>query len=323
MIKIITNKWFYNHVSLDTVTEFENVILSATKHSKIVTEGSGFLLKIAFKFYHLAKKLKIVSLFIPDKKTTSQNDQVYFAILMGTDLRFCLPYFFFRARKNIYIFDAWKNTHRTIIEFVNDFKVDHLFVSSSDAVKHLNKYKTNCHIHWVPEGINLDKYKFMPPGKKYIDVIQIGRKYDEYHNRIAGKLNSSNRTYLFEKIKGELIFATREEFINGLAASKISICFPSNITHPERAEGIETMTVRYLQSIASKCLIVGKAPEEMIQLFGYNPVIEADLTDPAEQLENILNNFTKYVPLIEKNYSRIHEHQWSTRWGDIEKLIFD
>ena len=151
--------------------------------------------------------------------------------------------------------------------------------------------------------------------------MQIGRKYDNYHDLIVDKFQRLNRIYLYEKKKGELIFPTRESFINGLAASKISICFPSNITHPDRAKGIETMTIRYLQSIASKCLIVGKAPEEMIKLFGYNPVIEADLLNPFGQLEEILNNYEDYIPLIEKNYSNILNHLWSNRWEDIQKVI--
>ncbi len=173
------------------------------------------------------------------------------------------------------MFDAWLDTHKIIIDFVNDFKVDNVFVSSSEAVKHLKKYGTNCKFHWIPEGINRNDYKFSNYEDKNIDIVQIGRKHDKYHELIVDKLLKLNRTYLYEKKKGELIFPTRESFINGLAASKISICFPSSITHPDRAKGIETMTIRYLQSIASKCLIVGKAPKEMIKLFGYNPVIDA------------------------------------------------
>ena len=52
----------------------------------------------------------------------------------------------------------------------------------------------------------------------------------------------------------------RDAFIDGLARSRVSICVPSSVTHPERAGDIETMTIRYLQSMVSKCVVLGRAP---------------------------------------------------------------
>ncbi|MGC3976975.1 MAG: hypothetical protein QM751_01275 [Paludibacteraceae bacterium] len=155
-------------------------------------------------------------------------------------------------------------------------------------------------------------------------MLAIGRKYDEYHNKIKDELAKAGKKYLYEKVKGEIIFPTREEFIGGLADAKISVCVPSNITHPERAGTIETMTIRYLQSMISKCLIVGHAPAEMIQLFGYNPVVEIDYEHPTEQLTDILNNYEKYIPLIEKNYHQVIEnHTWENRWKQIKGIFAD
>ena len=111
--------------------------------------------------------------------------------------------------------------------------------------------------------------------------------------------------------------------MDGLARSRISICVPSNITHPARAGDVETMTIRYLQSMVSKCLVVGYAPKEMIELFGYNPVVEIDMENPADQLLDILNNFVKYTPLIEKNYNSVlKNHTWRQRWTEIADVIF-
>ena len=128
--------------------------------------------------------------------------------------------------------------------------------------------------------------------------------------------------HLFEEKKGQLIFPTEKDLIDGLARTKISICVPSNITHPERAGDIETMTVRYLQSMASKCLVVGHAPQEMVELFGYNPVVEIDMEKPAEQIRDILENFTDYIPLIEKNYiETLANHTWNDRWQQIRAIM--
>jgi hypothetical protein len=81
------------------------------------------------------------------------------------------------------------------------------------------------------------------------------------------------------------------------------------------------MTNRYLQSMASKCLIVGCLPKEMLELFAYNPVVEIDRNAPIEQLKTILNNYSDYFPLIEKNYETVSKyHTWENRWKQIKNL---
>jgi hypothetical protein len=130
--------------------------------------------------------------------------------------------------------------------------------------------------------------------------------------------------YLYEKVKGEVIFKTRDEFIDGLGRSRISICFPKSITHSTQAGGISTMTHRYLESIASRCLILGIIPDEMRELFGYDPGITVNMNDPAGQIIEIIRNFHAYIPLIEKNYSAcINNHDWANRWMKIKEIITD
>jgi hypothetical protein len=107
-----------------------------------------------------------------------------------------------------------------------------------------------------------------------------------------------------------------------LARAKVSICFPSSVTHPERSEAISTMTLRYLQSMASKCLVVGSMPYDMKKLFDYPAVIEADPDRPDEQLVEILRHFDDYIPLIERNHEAVvNGHQWANRMQTIRQHI--
>jgi hypothetical protein len=102
-----------------------------------------------------------------------------------------------------------------------------------------------------------------------------------------------------------LQFQTWENFIDGLADAQICICFPRSITHPELAGSVSTLTLIYLQAMASKCLIIGAAPLDAQHLFDYNPVIEIDWTDPTGQIERIIQNPEPYQELIEKNYHAV------------------
>lgn len=293
--------------------------------SQVETDTSyGVLIAKTF-FYAWRLQLKyglnsaIVSKML-NKRSISENH--YFAVLMGPDFLKCLPRFCFAGQKGIYMFDAWPQSHGIIKTFLDGFDVGYAFFSSSQVAERLQGIVRRTKCYWIPEGIEPAQYRFYSHEMKDIDVLALGRKYDAYHEQIVHTLRNDRKEYLYEKVKGETIFPTREEFVNGLARSKISICVPSSITHPSRTGDIQTMTVRYLQSMVSKCLIVGHAPEEMIRLFGYNPVIEIERQDPGNQLRFILKNYGDYLSLVEQNYSAVIEHHtWRRRWMQILGLM--
>jgi len=325
-LKLIINRVASGHVSLDTINEFEKSILSSNKSAKLVRRLNKYATYLLSLLYRFSLKLGIpISTYLVrlSRLLPKLNDNQVFAVMMGLEPKKCLFHFLFPFPiKSIYLFDAWPNTHDKIINFVNFFDVSHVFVSSSQAAEMLNTKIKRSNVFWIPEGINPYEYRFYTQENKDIDVLALGRRYDLYHDLIVDSLKDNGKVYLYENVKGKIIFPTREEFIEGLGRSKISICIPSCITHPERSGAIETMTIRYLQSMVSKCLVVGKAPAEMIQLFGYNPVIEIDFANPQDQILRILNSFNEYTPLIEKNYQTvIQHHTWNCRWIKIEEII--
>lgn len=324
-MKLVITRVTNGHVSLDTINEFEKSILP-NNSTKPVLQLNKYVTYLLSLLYGFSLKLGIpISNYLErlTKLLPRLNDNQIFAVMMGMEPKKCLFHFLFPYQiKSIYLFDAWPNAHERIINFVNFFNVSHVFVSSSQAAEMLNTKITKSNVFWIPEGINPDEYTFYSPENKNIDVLALGRKYDLYHDLIVDSIGNIGKVYLYEKVKGEIIFPTREGFIEGLGRSKISICIPSSITHPERSGAIETMTIRYLQSMVSKCLVLGHAPIEMIHLFGYNPVIEIDFSNPQDQILNILNNFNEYTSLIEKNYQTVVQHHtWISRWIKIEEII--
>ena len=322
-MKLIRQKYNY-HVSLDTVEELEKIILSDTSIS-FTNEINKKISKILFHLLNFIIKKntnKKNESNISTKLTENKLKSSVFAVLMGPDFSKCLPYFLFNKNKNLYVFDAWPSNHNLIIKFLKFFKVKNVFFTSSQATKIIKDQVRNTNCFWVPEGILPESYKSFHYKDKTIDVLALGRRFNTYHEQIVKCLKSNNKLYLYEKERGNVIFPTRNGFIEGLAKSKISICVPSSITHPDRSGNIETMTIRYLQSMASKCIIVGHAPKEMITLFGYNPVIEIDRKNPENQIISILNNYADYYPLIEKNYEMVlKNHTWKNRWKTMKEIL--
>jgi len=325
-MKLIINIGKRYHVSFDTVKEFEETITSDKINSLTTVQTHRYIYKASYLFWQKMKMhystIKLVTIFNTLYSKTRKTEPNYFCILMGPNWEKCFPYFMLSGKKSIYLFDAWPTQHKNILRFANSMNLDHVFVSSSQSALALQSIAPKPVFTWIPEAINPALYRYYDYKNKDIDVLALGRKFDIYHNKIVNGLKNNQRSYLYEEIKGIIVFPTREEFILGLARTKISICFPSSITHPERSENIETMTVRYLQSMASKCLILGQAPKEMINLFGYNPVIEINMDDPVKQLDYLLDHFEDCIPLIEKNYSTvIEQHTWQKRWEKIHEII--
>jgi hypothetical protein len=246
-----------------------------------------------------------------------------FAILMGLDKQKYLSHADRTSHaRMIYLFDAWPKEYHRIIKFVNEYSIDRIFVSASQSADDLNALLNQKKFHHVPEGVDPSVYRYARYDLKNIDVLALGRKYDRYHKRILPALQRFDRTYMYEVLKGHIIFPDREGLIDGLARTKLSICVPGSITHPERSGHVETMTMRYLQSMASKCLILGHGPAEMINLFGYNPVIEIDWENAEDQIEDLLQHFHLHIPLIERNYRElVSKHTWVHRFQQIKDIL--
>jgi hypothetical protein len=306
----------------NAVEELENAVLSdgRVRPARVLGKHEAQVVHLLFK---LQLSRSLTALRHVRGRVFERTGCDYFVVMMGFEPRRCVPDFYLPGRKSLYMFDAWPAVYDGIAKLVSRWGIQDVFVSSSQAAAALNDLVPHCRFSWVAEGVDPDLYTHRPYAARDIDVVQIGRKHDAYHESIVAPLLERGRCYRYEQTKGEIVFPTREQFVDGLARSKVSICFPCNLTHPQRSGDTETMTQRYLQSLVSKCLVVGHAPKEMVSLFGYNPVVEADMNDPAGQLLSILDNFHDYVPLIEMNYrTAVEEHTWTKRWQTIASAIF-
>ena len=318
---LITGNEGEERPSETVIREFEEAI-SESEFIREVRTDSYIISRLFFRLWNSGLFSGILkNQLLRFYKLIFSGHKNYLIVLMGPRFPKCFPYVFRNGMKSIYLFDAWPMYFNYILRFVNDFEIDYLFVSSKQAAESLKKLIGKNNVFWVPEGVKPGDYKFLPAANRNIDILSFGRNYDNFHHKIVEKLALKKVKYIFS-LANERLFPDKKSFVDGLSRSKISVCFPTSITHPERAGGIETMTNRFLQSMASKCLVLGKAPEEMIQLFGYNPVVEVNMENPAEQSIEILENYENYNELIEMNYKTVVEnHSWAKRWDQISTIL--
>jgi hypothetical protein len=314
----------YSHVSLDQIHEFETVIREHPNWDTLAGPPSIPALKIVARLiFWFAKILGPLLRLLPVHWRARDYLCVgYLAphyVLYKTFPYFCIP----AGLRILWMYDAWEKDYANIEALIRNHKINLAFITSLQTTQHFNALKLeDFRAYWSPEAITVSGYKQKPARERSIDVIQIGRKWDAYHEVIEPFCRAKDLTYLYEKIVGQIIFSSREEYLCGLADSKISICVPASVTHPGRSGKISTMTWRYLQSMASKCLILGILPGEMKLLFDYNPIVEIDMSRPCEQLHEILRTYDSYIDLIERNYLYIAaNHQWANRLDTMMEQI--
>lgn len=217
-----------------------------------------------------------------------------------------------------YAFDCWPYRYDEWERFFRRHDVKVAFFSARHSFAHFSERLKGTTCLWMPEACDAESYR---PGKplaeRSVAVLEFGRRKQDYHDHIRPSLAAHGHRHEF--MAGE---ATRERLIELLADSKISICFPRTMTWTNFPAGMETLTVRYFEVMASGGLVVGRCPQELHDLFGYNPVIEADLERPCEQLESLLRSIGDYQPLVDRNYATLMRvGTWERRAAEILAVL--
>jgi hypothetical protein len=296
------------------VNEFEESIISL-ENIKTVPEFNNRYLKKIFR----PGIVYFINLISP-----KVSIPVFYISMGVSEANRSLPYALFSKNNILFLFDAWPRHDHLINQIVKAYNISKLFVTSRESAKRLKASIEGTDVYWCPEACNPGDYRPSDYKDKNIDVLQFGRKYELWHNMVYDSFMQKGISYSFEKEKGQVVFKDRNEFIYGLGRAKISICLPMNITNNSVSGGISTMTNRYLQSMVSKCLIVGVKPDEMSYVFDYDPVIPIDFKNPVQQIIEILKNFNDYIPFIERNYQEcITRHTWKNRWKLVRETLME
>lgn len=208
------------------------------------------------------------------------------------------------------IWDCWPSFWETIEKFFRKHNVKTAFFTSSQTADHFKSVFPTCNIFHLPEGIDTQIYK---PGKplreRSIDYLEYGRcscivdsaKLDDSINVVSSR----------NELNG---LATREDLVNALADSKITIAMTRLDNQPEIAEGIDTLTQRYWECMLSGVILLGRAPLELINFIGYDPTVKIELDNVNMQIKYILSHIENFQDLVDRNRSvALQKGDWSGR----------
>lgn len=205
-----------------------------------------------------------------------------------------------------FMWDLWPDNYEDFRRFVVRNRVKIVFCSSSQSTEWVRLNCPDVRAVWIPEAIDVASFPMGPSlSKRSIDVLCYGRKVPA----MEAALHNLSRKYRCETNAGR----TFDDLTKTLRDSKISICYPLCDTNPAKAQGVETLTQRYWEGMLSGNLMVGRAPKELIDFCGYDPVVTLG-DDPLRQLGDILEHIDDYQELVDRNRKFAEGHaDWTTR----------
>lgn len=211
-------------------------------------------------------------------------------------------------------FDCWPKDYDKWEQVFRKYRVKTAFFTAQQSADYFRKKFSHMGSLWLPEAADPMEYTAdIPLNERNVDVLELGRRSERFHDAVTLPLEEKGYLHLYVKGRARM-FPTRDQLMETWQQTKISICFPKSYTDHEKSGGVETVTFRYFESIASKCLLLGRCPRELKELFGYNPLIEVDDNDFSGQILMLLSEIDNYQELIEKNYNRMLEvGTWNSR----------
>lgn len=193
--------------------------------------------------------------------------------------------------------DCWPRYFEMTCEWLRKHQVKTAIFSSRMTAERMQERFPEMRVIWCSEAVDGSVYQ---KGKllkdRTIDLLEFGRSNEKVLQTEALSLN-----HVCTKQNGKFIY-TNEQLYQAMGDAKVTIALPRSMTQPEMAGDIETLTQRYWECMFSRLVMVGHAPQELVDFIGYNPVIELREEISAEALiREVLEHIDDYQELVDKN----------------------
>ena len=226
------------------------------------------------------------------------------------------------------LWDSWPVYHDKLFYYLKKLKCKTVFVTTRSIADKINT-ELGITAYWIPEGIDITCFKNTRKLKdRDIDVYELGRQHSTFHSMIIRQATTINYLGNIYHNDGTIDYAfpSTESFYNQLDNIKIVVNFPRHDTAPVSSPVEETLTQRYWECMLSGCIMVGRAPQELIDLIGYDPVINVDMTSPAlwdgSWIKQLIAEADNYQDLADRNFQAALSYaSWDNRATQIMNII--
>lgn len=216
------------------------------------------------------------------------------------------------------IWDCWPKLFERTAQWLEHHRVRTAIFTSSQTAERMRQRLPQLRVITITEGIDTSLYTGgRPLTERRTQLYEIGSVVRSwYKKRFPADYARLSR------LPADADASTDEGFRRVLGDVQVSVMFPKCYTCPDEAGDIETLTQRFWEAMLSRMVMVGHAPRELVELLGYNPVIELDRDHPTEQIEDILSHIADYQPLVDRNReAALAKGDWKTRMEHLLKTL--
>jgi hypothetical protein len=218
------------------------------------------------------------------------------------------------------VWDCWPGPGYVdkMCTWIKKHDVSTAIFSSSQTANIIQNQFPDMNVMWCPEAVEKNKYKKGKPlNERSIDILEFGRS----NTRIITNTFPENIRHICTLVNNKFIYSDDELYI-AMSNAKITIALPRCDTDPKFYGQLETLTQRYWENILSRIVMIGRAPQELINMMGYNPVINIDKRHPQKQILDILAHIEDYQELVDKNFeTAIKICDWDLRIKDVMTFL--
>ena len=194
------------------------------------------------------------------------------------------------------IWDCWPMYFNKVVDWLRKYHVKSAIFTSSQTAEKMRESLPNMNILSITEGIDVTPYlQGEVLTSRSIDLLEYGSMERNFFHELVTGINHVNRG------NANGCMDSFEQLVDTIGKSKVTIAFPRCDTASEMTGGIETLTQRFWECMLSRTVLLGRAPKELVDLIGYNPVIDLDKNNPDQQVREIVNRISDYQELVDKN----------------------
>ncbi len=212
------------------------------------------------------------------------------------------------------VWDCWPCYFDKTCEWLRKHKVRTAVFSSRQVAERMRRVFPDMDIVWCAEAVDATVYqKGKPLEDRTIDLLEFGRSNTRVVDFSKMK-QADSLSHVCTRQNGKFIY-TNEQLYRAMGDAKVTIALPRSMTDPDVAGGVETLTQRYWECMFSRMVMVGHAPQELVDFIGYNPVIELrDDMAATDQILDVLEHIGDYQALVDRNRRVVEEKgTWGVR----------
>jgi hypothetical protein len=221
--------------------------------------------------------------------------------------------------KVLYLFDTMESQISSIRRVLATTRWDVTVTSFSGARSYLEG-KTQRTWHVVPQGVKLDRFVNTPASDRMIGFCSYGRRLPWVHDILKSFCFHSGLYYDYSMTTavqpGVDPRDHYQQYAWHLSHSIFNVCWPVELTNPDRAGSFSPITCRWFEAAASGNVMLGDVPRDQgfSEMFGPDAVIRLDSRAPKPQIENALHEaWNARDSLLER--AAVRSAQCSAKWS--------